>query len=403
MHLIERYATACGVKIGKPYINELFFPVPAEKYISFQPFSKYSSKNYEYWEEVIEIIKPALDKQNIKIVQIGGPNEQGFRHCINFSGQTKISHTAFIIKNALMHFGADSFASHIASGYNKKIMSLYSNNNINNVKPYWTNSDDMILLEPSRKQKPKYSAEENPKSINSIKPEKIAKSILTLLNLNDDIDYKTIFVGDKYGKLLIESLPSVILPPEMLPKVLLNIRYDYIDNITDNDYLCSLNNLNIRDCSIITNKPLKIENFITLKDKLKNIFYDITFNDIDFNFINKTKSLGFKIDFIFKKSLVSKDQEKILNKKKLDLIEYPELINIIENKNNPEIDFKTNIKYKSKKILFANNNAYISKAAYLENKPVALNNDLNLSQRLEDINDIKTLIEEDSEYCLFYK
>ena len=31
-----------------------------------------------------------------------------------------------------MHIGADSFAAHIASGYGKKIVALYSNNNINN-------------------------------------------------------------------------------------------------------------------------------------------------------------------------------------------------------------------------------------------------------------------------------
>ena len=65
MHLIERYATSCGVKIDKPYIYETFFPVNVEKYISFQPFSKYPSKNYDYWDEVVAVISPYLQQNNI--------------------------------------------------------------------------------------------------------------------------------------------------------------------------------------------------------------------------------------------------------------------------------------------------------------------------------------------------
>jgi hypothetical protein len=400
MHLIERYATSCGIKIDKPFINELFFPIPFENYITFQPFSKYSSKNYDYWEEVISLILPFLEKNNINIVQIGGPNERIIPQCFNTSGQTKISQVAFIIKNGLLHLGADSFATHIASGYQKKIVSIYSNNNINNVKPYWTKEEDMILLEPKRNNKPNYSAEEHPKTINEIKPEIIAKSILKLLNIENDINCETIFIGQRYGNILLESIPSVILPNHIFPNTFLNIRFDYIDKIEEKDYICTLNNLNIRNCAIITDKPFEIEKFLQLKDKISNIFYDITFNNVDFAFINKAKFLGIKIDFIFNKSKNQNETE--LNNKKLELIEYPELINIVENQKKPVEDIKTAKFYKSKKILFANNNTYLSKAAYLENKPVNLDT-LNVSQNIENINNLDLLIEEDGDYCLFYK
>jgi len=59
--------------------------------------------------------------------------------------------------------------------------------------------------------------------------------------------------------------------------------------------------------------------------------------------------------------------------------------------------------YKSKKLLFASNNVYLSKAAYIENKPVQLTGDINVYQKLSEINNLELLIENDSEYCLFFK
>jgi hypothetical protein len=400
MHLIERYATSVGLKIDKPFIYDKIFPISSEKYISFQPFSKYNSKNYDYWNEVISIIYPYLKKENIDIVQIGGQKDKSVENCINLCGQTQIPQAAFIIKNALMHVGTDSFGAHVASGYDKKIVAIYSNNNINNVKPYWTKKDDMILIEPERKNKPSYSAEESQKTINQIKPETIANGILKLLNITPLSDQQTIFVGNKYGHFIIESTPSIIIPPQILSNTLLNIRFDYINRIEEKDYACTLNNLAIRNCAIITDKPFEIQKLLQFKDKLVNILYDITLNPIDFNFINAVKFYGIKIDFIFNKSK-NKDVG-VLNDKKLELIEYPELINIIEVPIKPIEEIRQSIFYKSKKILFANNNTYLSKAAYLEDKPVNLN-ELDCNQKLSDINNVDLLIEEDGDYCYFYK
>jgi hypothetical protein len=400
MHLIERYATSTGLKIDKPFIFEKFYPLPVEKYISFQPFSKYNSKNYDYWDEVISLIKPILDKNNIFLVQIGSGKDKPVGNCINLCGQTKISQASFIIKNALMHVGADSFGAHVASGYNKKIVALYSNNNINNVKPYWTKDEDMVLLKPEIKNKPNYSAEESPKNINKIKPELIAKSILKLLGFKDRINFNTTFVGEKYGNLFLESVPSMIIPNNIFPDYVLNIRFDYIKNIEELDYINTLNNLNIRDCIIITDKPLKIEKFYNLKDKIKTIFYDITFQNIDFEFIKKTKILGIKLEFIFHKT--SDASNDLLNHKKLELIEYPELINVVENSLKPIDEIKTSSYYKSRKIIFANNNIYLSKAAFLENKPAQFTNILDTYQDLKEIKNIDLLIQEDSDFCLFY-
>jgi len=157
MHLVETYATNCGLKIDKPYIYDKFFPVSAEKYITLQPFSK-PSKSYDFWQEVVDQVKPFLDDFNIEIVQIGAKGEGDINGCLHTQGQTSIAQCSYIVKNSMLHVGVDSFAAHIASGFGKKIVCLYSNSNINNVKPFWTKNEDCILIEPDRKgKKPIYS------------------------------------------------------------------------------------------------------------------------------------------------------------------------------------------------------------------------------------------------------
>ena len=182
MHLIESYATSCGLKINKPFIYTNFFPLNTDKYISFQPFSK-PAKNYDYWQDVINLIYPYLKNEKIDIVQIGTKDDPKIDKCIHTCGQTNISQAAYIIQKSILHFGADSFGAHIASGFDKKILALYSNNNIENVLPYWSKKEDLVLLKPNINKKPSYASEENPKSINLIKPEEIASGILKLLNI----------------------------------------------------------------------------------------------------------------------------------------------------------------------------------------------------------------------------
>lgn len=398
MHTLEQYALSCGLKIGEPYIYQKYFPVPFEKYITFSPFTKSNSKKYPYWQEVIDLIFPVLQNHNIHIVQLGLASDPSYNKCLNIKGQTNVNQMAYIIKNSLLHFGIDSFPVHVASYFDKKIVALYSNNYISNSKPYWSKASNISLIQADLNgNKPSYSAEENPKSINNIKPEKIALEILKSLNIYEKINHETIYIGPQYDDRLLESIPSIVIPNNIFQNALLNIRFDYIENIEEKDYICTINNLNIRECTIITDKAIEIEKLSNLKDKIKHIFYDIANNEINFDFINKVKFFGIKLSIIFNKS---KNYNEIdLNNKKLQLIDYPELINVIERAPKPKDKIKLSNFYKSKKVLFANNKTYLSKAAYLEDKPTST-----LSfQSLDEIKNIDLLIEEDGDYCYFYK
>ena len=160
MHLLEQYSLASGVKIKKPYIYEKFFPVTADKYITFHPSSK-PSKTYDYWQEVINLILPVLDSKGIKIIQLGQEKEKVYNGVLSLVGFTNINQTAFVLRGSMLHVGADSFPTHIASGYNKKIVALYSNNYVNCVRPFFGDPKDHVLLEPKRNNKPTFSFEEN--------------------------------------------------------------------------------------------------------------------------------------------------------------------------------------------------------------------------------------------------
>lgn len=347
MHLIERYATSCGVKIGKPYIYDTYFPITVDKYISFQPFSKYPSKNYDYWEEVVAIISPFLQKENIHIIHIGAKDDKPVNNTINLCGQTKITQAAYIIKNALMHVGADSFAAHIASGYGKKIVALYSNNNINNVKPYWTNAEDMILLEPNIGKKPQYSVNEIPKSINNIKPEIIAESILKLLNISYSNLPKTIYIGNEYINKTLEIIPDKPINPAQIGLDTLVIRMDYIFN----EQVLELF-LQQKKCIIFTNKPINEELLKRYKQNIPQLIY-IVEKDNDTTFIKTLKRNTINAGFI---SYLSEEE---LNQFKLDYMDYGLILK--RDYPNNKIEINNNTYFRSSRILISSEGQFNSK------------------------------------------
>ena len=349
MHLLERYATSCGVKIGKPYIYDTFFPLPLEKYICFQPFSKYPSKNYDYWQEVLDIIAPYLIKENIKIVQIGLKDDRQFNNTVCLSGQTNISQAAYVIKNSILHFGADSFGAHIASGYNKKIVAIYSNNNIENVKPYWSKSEDVVLIKPEDGTiKPSYSAVENPKNINKIKPENIAKSILNLLNIKYGKIPKTIWIGEDFINKTFEIILDQLINPDSIPVPHPIIRMDYFFNEQGLEIF-----LQKKKCIIFTNAPINIDLLKNYKANVAQIVYLIEEN-CDINFIKNLKKNN--ISYV----LVSYLEDADLNKYKIDLMDLG-LIHQRKHNKKANLNDLNNLYHNSSRIIVCSQGQFGSK------------------------------------------
>jgi hypothetical protein len=350
MHLLERYASSCGVKIGEPYIYESYFPITSNKYISFQPFSK-QSKNYDYWQEVIDIASPYLKENGIDIVQIGAKDDKRLNGTIFVSGQTSIPQAAYIIKNSILHFGADSFGVHIASGFSKKILALYSNNNIENVKPYWSKDEDVVLLKADSDQaKPSYSLNENPKNINKIKIEKIAKSLLDLLNIKYSNIPETLYIGEGYNNKTLEVVPDRPININSINLEHIIIRMDYFFN----EQVLNLY-LQNKKCIILTNKPINIELLKAFKKNISQVVYFIE-QDNDANFVKNLKYNAIPY------ALISYLDSDSLNKFKLNYMDYGLIVERkLSTKVNIDEEKLKNAKFKSSKILISSEGQFNSK------------------------------------------
>ena len=394
MHILEQYALNCGVKIDQPYICDKFFPVPCDKYITLHPFGKFNSRKYDYWSDVINILTPYLEKENIKIIQIGGPNEQPLDGCIHLMGSSDFNQSAFIIKNSLLHLGADSFPTHLASYFQRKIVALYCNMYADQSKPYWSKSSDAILLEADLgNNRPSYSPEENPKTINTIKPETIVKSVLLLLNINNLNLPQTVYIGNRYKDKVIETMPDQVIHPEFFKGSVLNIRFDFTDKEIDLNQVAQ--NLSLRPCSIVTDKSFPIELLAQYKANLSCVIYDVT-SGCDIQFIKKMEQLGIKYVCIFNSY---KKKNLTVQQVREQLMEYCDVqeINTVP-KHIPENLTDSNLKYRSNRIILANQKIYPSRVAQLLDLSVT---DATTGQDLSKIAQ-RQEFKEDIEYCYIY-
>lgn len=390
-HLIETYALNCGLKIDKPYIYQRFFPLNAEKFITIHPNSKYQSKCYDYWQETVDAILPELSKNNISIVQIGTKEDQPIRGCLHTQGQTSINQASYIIGKGLLHLGADSFATHVASALGKKIVALYSNNFAKVVRPYWTKDSDGALFEPDRSiKKPGFSEEENPKSINEIKPEDIAKSVLSLLGLNSEINWKTIMRGPKYNLANIQSVPNSVVNPKALGIESLIMRMD----IEHNEYILS-RQLSVCDCSVVCNKPIDLKLLESFRGKIRQFVYELD-EKHDPIFASKVKRLG--IDLILLNTL----EEREANEFKSDYFDIGVIINKAKICSSDierlkELDLKA-LYYKSKKFTISQGKIYPSIAGSRFEQPLS-----SLTTESRQVIDDKAFWEDIEDFYIFQK
>lgn len=396
MHLLETYALSTGSKIDKPFIVKKFFPIPFDKYITIQNSSGMSGKCYDYFQEVIDFLHENLEKFGYKIVQIGSKDDKPLNNVFHLQGQTTINQTAFILENSKLHIGNDSFAIHMCSAFNIPLIGLYSISSPEIAGPFWKNNKQ-ICLKP-KNWKPSFNPNESPKKINEIKIEEILNGVNNLLNLNFKENIKTVYIGPKFKHGILETIPEQILHPNSFPKQPLNIRFDFLDrDLEHKDYQGTFNNLNTRQCCIVTDKPFIIEHFLQFKNNLPIVIYDITKN-IDINFIEKLVFHGINNSCIFKIDESSKEE---LDKRKEQLIEFPQ---IIEEVKYPElnINLSENLFYKTNKILIVDNKIYAGKYSYLNKNPIDQNNNQKY-QKIINNEYLNEFIKNDLEYSFIFQ
>lgn len=277
-HLVEVYAKDLGVKIGKPHFKPHFFPILEDNYITIHNDSKVKSKDYDYWEDVISIVKK--EAPEINFIQIGSGGEPKIKNVKKFAATTSIKQSAYIIKNSLMHVGIDSLPVHIASSFDKPIVAIYAHTYPSTCCPVWGSTKNHTIIESHRNgNKPSYSLIEDPKSINLIRPEEIANAILKNLSKRKS-KHKTIFIGNKYKEQFIHIIPDNKYGVNSKQVVL---RFDLHHNEENTLHLFQNNNI-----SIVTNKPLGDEILSQKNINCINYFSD----RFDSDFIERAKKKG---------------------------------------------------------------------------------------------------------------
>lgn len=373
MHVLEAFAASSGLKISKPYIYEKYYPLNFDKYLIIETNdSKYQSKNYDYWQEVVSLILPALKENNVNILQLCEQNDQKLTNSYTATGYNA-NQKAYLIKNCIAYIGSNSLGLQLASSYNKKIVGLYGNIYASQNRPYWSEDKDIQLIEAfDKKTKPSYSPQENPKVINNIKPDILGQAILDSLNIKYKIKNKFTSIGLSYMNKTIELVPNMIVNPASLgaPNIIVRMDIEFNENFLAAQLAQS-------KCLIVTNKTIS-ENLIkTYKANIIQIIYKIEESN-DPSFINLLKNEN--INFALTSEL---DQEHINNIK----IHYMDLGLIFKlNYKNKEDYNNKNIKYyKSNHFILSNSKLYMSEAAVEKDLPIK-----DFDQNIQEIIDTDT-------------
>lgn len=294
MHLLDRYALSCGVKIDKPFISQHYYPIALDKYVAFQTSGKGNSRQYDYWNKVFYFFKEYAP--DYKIVHVGLPSDQSVTGVdLDLRGKTNIKQLAYIIKNSSLYLGVDSFSAHLAGFFDKKTVALYSYCYAQNCFPVWGKKENKELIEVDWQKygKPSFSIKEDKKKINTIKPEIIAKAALDKLEIRNELDkVKTIHIGKSYHTPIIEIIPNGGVLPTIIKNKICNIRMDLFFNEKALIQLAFISNLNI-----ITDKEISIKTLEQISTKIVALTV-LASDKISIEYLEQVKVLGFKLILI---------------------------------------------------------------------------------------------------------
>lgn len=295
-HLLHEYSKSLGAKASKPDLQQHFFPCLDEKFIVFYDGEKSQSKIYKHYSTVFQLLRDTLDKNNIKIYQIGGENPiQGVNRHLSCS----LKNEAYIVSKSMLYLGPDSYLAQYASSQNVKTITLHGDNYANSTKPFWGSLKNKSCLEPKWDARPCFSSQDPQRQIDSIKAELVCKEILKFCGLgNLNFNFKTINVGDSYYQKIVEVVPTKIT--KGLPKSLF-VRIDYGVEEEPLLYYCANH-----EVVLVTDRLPQVNMVSQFRSNIKRILYTIQDKDdiIPEEYFEALKKLD--VDFIL---LSDKEEE----------------------------------------------------------------------------------------------
>lgn len=295
-HILEEYAKNLGVLISKPIVSQHFFPLFEEKYITIYSEKNIQSKNYLYYNLVLDLIRLILLKKDIKIIQIDCSNDyiQGINKAL---GSLSFKQNAYVISKGLMHIGVDNVYSQYASSIGVPTITLFGNIYPSVTNPYWSSEDSKKDIAAPWSVKPCLGLQDPKSEINSIKPEQIAQAVLDLLKSNKKINFKTIKIGDIFLTPIYEVIPTSFHKLPISENDSVYLRADY--GIDENSFIQYCQNYKV---GIITDKPIQLKALEQVRANIKNISIFINKNDelINERYFEILKMWGIEINLLVK-------------------------------------------------------------------------------------------------------
>jgi len=359
MNLTEKMALDCGVKVSRPYLDRYFLPIKNDNYIIIDTRCKNANGEYDYFNDVLDLIKPYLKEANIDIFQIATDKNIKLA-CDKCFITINKKQENYLISKAKLLISNENYSLHIASVFNTKSIGLYSLFNPNNTRPVW-NKDSQIILESHRDGNlPSYGrSNELPKTINFISPYAIAKNILDSLGIINDLGrFELVHLGKSFNQKIIEIVPDFISDANFMKERSINLRLDYISNLNSSVFNYWMTN---RKVNIITNKDININMIAPYRNNILLMTVMLSAN-ISEKFLKHCKAIGLKVKiFCDDKNKLEEYRFKFLNWEVHQDFENEGVLNKLDT-------LSQKSKFISSKILISKGKQFSCKANYFANK-----------------------------------
>ena len=378
MKLLPVYARACGVTPILPEDNSTYYPLSQEPYVIFQNSSGQESKQFSYFNEILQIIGPLLIKNGVKIYQIGAKDEIPLKFCEHLMGKTSLKQAFYVIKNAKLLISNDSFSVHQAGMYGVPILALYGSTGSDPHGPYFCNPDKTVLIESHRNGNQPTFSQESPKSVDKIPPEQVINAALKLLGANIQIDRQSLFIGQIYSQQILEYVPNFGVDPNFLKDTPLTARVDYLDTCDDSNWQALAHCASHRKVAIVSDKPIPLGLLFQFKQNIANVAFEIG-ESFTIEYVKDVKKIGLKVNFYSYET-----DSQLLSDLRLKFFDYSiiekkvrrtreDFLAQMANYQNKEIDKDWKVEedtwYKSNKFILSGSKIYLSRFALKNNLP----------------------------------
>mgnify|MGYP003647236598 CR=1 FL=1 len=365
MHVLDRFAINCGASRSTPTVEEAFFPVPFDSYITLNKFCPHPSQTYDYWPDVIEDVVPLLQKAGVAIIEVGDKPEgqPPLRNTYDLRGKLNIKQMSYIIKKSRYHLTGDSFCADLANILKTKTCQVFGATPPYLFAPQWNKELTTILSGSTDEAPPTFATPTTIKTVNKIYPEALCEALLDELSIPHCFkSLQTKFIGDKYHLPAIDIVPDFLPTPGFLAHNTLHLRLDYKFDPNSIPHWCQDN----RKIVIISDQEVDINLLTSFKGTIIQIGYEVN-SSTSLDYLTALKNTGIPLH-VFSRT----DNEKELADLRLYFIDWT-----IEHRKTLskkcldsalDIDYNTAF-YKSSKAVLSKGQEFPCKQAWLLNIP----------------------------------